>query len=182
MLNKKKTRQSEPINAGSMADIAFLLLIFFLVTATIAEDQGIYVKLPPWEPTIDIMPIPDKNVLSVYVNSENELLVEGKNTSVDQLRELAKEFITNPRHESDKPTQAKNAVVSIINDRGTNYNTYLTVYNEIKGAYNELWEATSRERYGKAFTDLPLAHQKSIREEIPLVISEAEPLDLAENE
>ena len=96
MLNKKKARKSDPVNAGSMADIAFLLLIFFLVTTTILEDQGIYVKLPPWEDVIDIEHFPDKNVLTVLVNAEDQLLVEGELMPVERLRETTKEFISNP--------------------------------------------------------------------------------------
>lgn len=175
MLNKKKARKSDPVNAGSMADIAFLLLIFFLVTATIAEDQGIYVKLPPWDPDAPIEPIPDKNVLSIFVNASNALLVEGELTQIDQLKKMTKEFISNPNKVEDKPASPKNAVVSIVNDRGTNYRTYLSVYNEIKAAYSELWESAAQTTYRMPYDDLPFAHQKSIRAEIPLVISEAEP-------
>ncbi|MEZ4992017.1 MAG: biopolymer transporter ExbD [Saprospiraceae bacterium] len=179
MLNKKKARKSDPVNAGSMADIAFLLLIFFLVTTTILEDQGIYVKLPPWEDVIDIEHFPDKNVLTVLVNAEDQLLVEGELMPVERLRETTKEFISNPQGLPTKPKSPKNAVVSIMNDRSTSYEAYLSVYNEIKGAYNELWEAAAQKSYSKSFNELPVAHQKSIRAEIPLVISEAEPTDHA---
>ncbi|PHN03979.1 ExbD/TolR family protein [Flavilitoribacter nigricans] len=177
MLNKKPPRQSEPINAGSMADIAFLLLIFFLVTATIAEDQGIFVKLPPWEPDPVPITLNQDNVLSVNVNGKNELLVEGEITTVDRLKDIAKVFIANPNGEDNKPKSPKNAIVSIMNDRGTNYATYLAVYNEIKAAYSELWEAAAQKNYGRTYVELPIAHQKSIRAEIPLVISEAEPTE-----
>lgn len=177
MLNKKTRRDNAPINAGSMADIAFLLLIFFLVTATIIEDQGIYVKLPPWEKEPVPKPVNEDNVLSVYVNASNQLLVEGEITPVDQLREVTKLFIANPAKDPHKPTTPKNAVVSIINDRGTDYATYLSVYNEIKAAYRELWDAAAQKTYGKPYGEVPAAHQKSIRDEIPLVISEAEPVE-----
>lgn len=177
MLNKKKARQSDPINAGSMADIAFLLLIFFLVTTTILEDQGIYVKLPPWEEDIDIIDVNTNNVLSVLVNGQDQLLVEGELLQIEALRKTTKDFISNPQGLPDRPKSPKNAVVSIINDRSTSYEAYLSVYNEIKGAYNELWESAARKNYGKSFVELPVAHQKSIRTEIPLVISEAEPTD-----
>ena len=174
MLHKKHRRASDPVNAGSMADIAFLLLIFFLVTATIAEDQGIYVKLPVWEDDPPTGLISGRNVLSVYLNSANELLVEGEVTTIDQLRGITMDFIANPAKDPRKPTRPKNAIVSIFNDRGASYNTYLMVYNEIKAAYDELWEAAAQRNYGKSFDDLPLIHQRSIRNEIPLVVSEAD--------
>jgi biopolymer transport protein ExbD len=179
MLNKKKARQSEPVNAGSMADIAFLLLIFFLVTTTILEDQGIYVKLPPWEEDIIIKDVNANNVLTVLVNGQDQLLVEGELLQIDRLRATTKEFITNPQALLNRPTTPKNAIVSIMNDRSTTYETYIAVYNEIKGAYNELWNEAARKAYGKTYGELPAAHQKSIRDEIPLVISEAEPTDHA---
>lgn len=177
MLNKRTPRQSEPVNAGSMADIAFLLLIFFLVTATIIEDQGIYVKLPPWDDIPVELQVNENNVLSVLVNSQNQLLVEGEVTSIEQLKELTKRFIANPDNDPNKPPSPKKAVVSIMNDRGTEYGTYLMVYNEIKAAYRELWDDAARNNYRKTYGELPAAHQKSIRDEIPLVISEAEPTD-----
>lgn len=175
MLNKKTRRNNEPINAGSMADIAFLLLIFFLVTTTIIEDQGIYVKLPPWDDEIITIDIKESNVLSVNINGNNQLLVEGEMTQIDRLKELTKLFITNPNGDENKPPSPKNAVVSIINDRSTEYATYLSVYNEIKAAYRELWEEAAMKTYHKSYHELPAAHQQSIRDEIPLVISEAEP-------
>lgn len=177
MFNKKAKRSNQSINAGSMADIAFLLLIFFLVTTTITEDKGIFVKLPPWEEEPITLPINEKNVLTVFVNANNQLLVEGDFSSVDQLREITKNFIANPMNDPQKPDSPKKAVVSIINDRGTSYATYLSVYNEIKGAYNELWEAAAKKNYGKSYDKLTTADQKKIREDIPLVISEAEPVE-----
>lgn len=177
MLNKKTARKSEPINAGSMADIAFLLLIFFLVTATIIEDQGIYVKLPPWDDIPVEIPVNENNVLSVYVNDQNQLLVEGEVASVDQLREMVKVFITNPGKDPKKPSSPQKAVISIINDRGTAYEIYLSIYNEIKAAYRELWDAQAQKNFNKSYGELPTAHQKSIRDDIPLVISEAEPTE-----
>ena len=177
MFNKKTRRSNQSINAGSMADIAFLLLIFFLVTTTITEDQGIAVRLPPWEEDPVKMTLNEKNVLSVHINVKNELLVEGDITSVTHLRELTKLFIANPLKDPNKPATPKKAIVSIVSDRGTSYSTFLGVYNEIKAAYSELWDAASRENYGESYHQITSAQQKSIRNEIPLVISEAEPVD-----
>lgn len=178
MLNKKNNRQSNEVNAGSMADIAFLLLIFFLVTTTIINDQGIMVRLPPLELNPTPPPrIPERNVLTVKINKENNLLVEGEMADLSQLRELTKNFILNPtgsEHLARKPTLA---VVSLQNDRGTSYTAYLSVYNELKAAYNELWAEHAIQTTGTPYAQLAATQQKSIRNKFPLVISEADPTE-----
>ncbi len=177
-----RDRMKNEINAGSMADIAFLLLIFFLVTTTIVEDKGILVKLPPWsEEDPDITKLKERNVFSVLVNAQNQLLVRGEPTRTDDLRERAKEFISNPANRPDLAEKPTKAIISLKNDRGTNYETYLEVYNELKGAYNELWDELSQKMYGKPYSDdMPLAYRKAIKEEIPMVLSEAEPTSFGE--
>ncbi|MEQ8705015.1 MAG: biopolymer transporter ExbD [Phaeodactylibacter sp.] len=177
-----RDRMTNEINAGSMADIAFLLLIFFLVTTTIVEDKGITVKLPPWsEEEPDITKLKKRNVFSVLVNAQDQLLVRGEPTRVEGLRELAKTFISNPNKDetmSEKPTKA---IISLKNDRGTSYDAYLMVYNELKAAYSELWDELSQRRYGIPYSDdMPFAYRKAIREEIPFVLSEAEPTAFGE--
>lgn len=175
---------SNEINAGSMADIAFLLLIFFLVTTTIAEDKGIMVKLPPWsEEEPDITKLKTRNVFSVLVNAQNQLLVRGEPTRISELKDRAKEFIANPRKREDLAEKPTKAIISLKNDRGTNYKTYLEVYNELKAAYNELWDELSRKKYGVPYSeDMPFAYKKAIRDEIPFVLSEAEPTAFGEEE
>jgi biopolymer transport protein ExbD len=172
------------INAGSMADIAFLLLIFFLVTTTIVEDKGILVKLPPWsdeEP--DITKLKTRNVYSVLVNAQDQLLVRGEPLRIAQLRENAKEFIANPNKRENLSESPKNAIISLKNDRGTSYEAYLGVYNELKAAYAELWTELSQSRYGEPYSDdMPFAQRKAIRDEIPFVISEAEPTSFGDEE
>lgn len=179
---KTRDRMNNEINAGSMADIAFLLLIFFLVTTTIAEDKGILVKLPPWsdeEP--DITKLKERNVYSVLVNAQNQLLVREEPMRLANLRENAKEFIINPNNMPNMSESPKNAIISLKNDRGTNYETYLAVYNELKGAYEELWDDLAQKRYGEPYTDdMPFAQRKAIRNEIPMVLSEAEPSNFGE--
>lgn len=179
MLKKERRKNDNSINAGSMADIAFLLLIFFLVTTTIAEDQGILVQLPRWEAE---PPPPDKvntnNILSVLVNAKNELLVEGEEAAVFNLRERTKNFISNPQKLSNLPSEPKNAIISLKNDRSTSYETYIGVYNELKAAYRELRDEESFRMHGKEFAQLTKDDQKVIRDKIPLVISEAEPSDI----
>lgn len=177
MLNKKERRKAPEINAGSMADIAFLLLIFFLVTTVIESDSGIRVKLPPWEEDIEIAYIREDNVMSVKVNADNELLVEKEFAQTTDLRQRAKQFIMNPQKLPNLPSNPRKALISLQNDRGTSYETYLMVYNELKAAYSELWEEAAQKRYGKNYETLEDNRRKAIRDDIPLVISEAEPTD-----
>lgn len=176
----KKLRQAPEINAGSMADIAFLLLIFFLVTTTISEDKGVLVKLPPWsnEPPPELR-LNERNVYSVLVNAQNQLLVRKTPMDISRLRDDAKDFIMNPTGRPDMAENPRKAIISLKNDRGTEYKTYLEVYNELKAAYNELREEEARKRHNKSFDFLNKDQQRDIRNSIPLVISEAEPTDLA---
>jgi len=178
MLKKKgsKGRMTNEINAGSMADIAFLLLIFFLVTTQISEDQGVMMKLPPWsddEP--DITKLKERNVYSVLVNAGDELLVRGEPMKERDLRENTKEFISNPEQRPDYAESPAKAIISLKNDRGTKFETYLAVLNELKGAYNELRNEEALRKHGKEYEFLEREDQKEIRNKIPLIISEAEP-------
>ena len=144
-------RKSPEVNAGSIADIAFLLLIFFLVTTTIETDSGINRKLPPMEEQIDPPIIRQKNIFTVVVNKNNQLLVEEELTDIKDLRNLAVDFLDNgggsgeeacdycqgnrdPRS-SDNPDKA---IISLKNDRETEYKVYIAVQNELVAAYNVL--------------------------------------------
>lgn len=174
-------RFANEINAGSMADIAFLLLFFFLVNATILEDKGILVKLPPWsEEAPDITKLKTRNVFSVLVNASNQLLVRGEQMDIENLRVRAKEFISNPQRREDLAESPNNAIISLKNDRGTNYKTYLSVYNELQAAYNELRNETAMKKYGKDYEHCSNEQKTKIRNEIPMVISEAEPTAFGE--
>ena len=179
---RSKRRQAPEINASSMADIAFLLLIFFLVTTEIVEDKGILVKLPPWsdEPPPE-MQLNERNVFSVLVNKDNALLVRGEITELADLRERAKEFIANPQGRQDLARSPTQAIISLKNDRGTNYETYLQVYNELQAAYNELWNDLANQLYGVDYSeDLPFDQRKEIKSQIPFGLSEAEPTEFGE--
>ncbi|RLD18569.1 MAG: biopolymer transporter ExbD [Bacteroidetes bacterium] len=176
-----KDRMDNEINAGSMADIAFLLLIFFLVTTTMAEDKGILVKLPPWsDEKPDITRLKERNVFSVLVNASNQLLVRGEPTEIDNLRERTKEFISNPQRLTNLSENPRKAIISLKNDRGTSYETYLSVYNELQGAYAELRHDEALKRYGKAYDVCSVSERKAIRNDIPLILSEAEPTSFGE--
>jgi biopolymer transport protein ExbD len=178
----RNKRASNEINASSMADIAFLLLIFFLVTTTIAQDKGIQVLLPPWsEVEPDITKLNKRNVFAVLVNADNQLLVRGELAKVEELRERAKEFIVNPQARPDLAERPNKAIISLKNDRGTEYGTYIEVYNELKAAYEELWDELAQRKYGRDYDDdMPTALKREIRTEIPFVLSEAEPTSYGE--
>ncbi len=179
-MSKKKSRGVPEINAGSMADIAFLLLIFFIVATTMDVDSGILTKLPPMpeEQQEDPPEIKDRNVLTVLVNAKDQLLVEGEWSDVTQLRETTKEFIVNPLKKESLPEDPTKAVVSLQNDRGTSYNAYIQVQNELKAAYNEVRDEKSKEMFGKKFDALSESQQKQIQSIYPIKISEAEPKDV----
>lgn len=182
-------RAAPEINAGSMADIAFLLLIFFLVTTTMDTDTGLNRMLPPPVPLDQEPPPPikDRNVFVVLLNSNNQLLVENQYMDVKDLRAATKEFIDNPmKKETLSETKDKEVeffglvpvsrgVISLQNDRGTQYQAYLTVQNELQAAYNELRNELARRKWSKDFKDLDEDQQKAIREIYPQSISEAEP-------
>lgn len=178
------------INAGSMADIAFLLLIFFLVTTTMDIDSGINRKLPPWnDEQVDPPPIKKKNIFTVLVNANDQLLVEEKYMDIKDLRAATKEFLNNNgdgtcdycRGGAQNPASSDNpgkAVVSLQNDRGTSYETYISVQNELAAAYNELRNELAQRRYGKPYDELSEEAQDEIQDSYPQKISEAEPVSL----
>lgn len=179
--NKRKV--PEP-NAAPMADIAFLLLIFFLVVTTFDTDKGIQRKLPPMPegepPTVETK---DKNVFIVLLNSQDKLLVEGDPLDISRLKDRAKQFI-------DKRTTAlrnkddKDPIVSLKNDRGTSYDTYIQVQNELTEAYNELRNRYAQRKFGISYYKLQEEEEnskdakrmlKDIKLKYPMKISEAEP-------
>ncbi len=152
------------VNAGSMADIAFLLLIFFLVTTTIETDAGLDRMLPPIEPPETDVIIKEKNIFQVSINKNGQLLADDELTDLKALRAKAIAFLENngdgscsyckgkkdPKS-SDNPTKA---IISLKNDRETKYSTYITVQNELVAAYNELRNRESMRLFNRKFTDL----------------------------
>jgi biopolymer transport protein ExbD len=137
---KKKSRAIPEINASSMADIAFLLLIFFLVTTTIGADKGLNMLLPPKkdESVPQDVNLKDRNVFKVIVNSKNQLLVEDEPMSIDVLKDEAKKFLSNNNADPTLSESPEKAVVSLKTDRGTEYKVYIRVLDELIAAYNEL--------------------------------------------
>ena len=157
-------RSAPEVNAGSMADIAFLLLIFFLVTTTITTDTGLNRKLPPIDDSEVTPPIiRQKNIFTVLINRHNQLMVEDQLMELKDLRKAAVEFLDNgggvdsngkncdyckgkkDPASSDHPDRA---IISLKNDRETKYATYISVQNELVAAYNELRDRRATELYG----------------------------------
>ena len=187
-----KKRKTPGFNGSSSADIAFMLLIFFLVTTSMDTDQGLARRLPPPVPKdqkndadVDIK---KRNLLVVLVSSGNQIMCGGELTDIKQLKDKVKEFVENPYNDANKPEKvevdvpyfgkkmvSKNHVISLQSDRGTSYQAYIDVQNELAAAYNELRDDVSKEKFGKAFMDLDEEQQKAVQQIYPQKISEAEP-------
>lgn len=157
------------VSAGSMADIAFLLLIFFLVTTTIETDAGLDRMLPPIEPPETDVVIKQKNIFQVNLNKDGQLLADGELIQLNQLREKATAFLDNGGAVSGSPDYCKyckgkrdasssdspaKAIISVKSDRETKYGTYITVQNELVGAYNDLRNREAQRLYKRDFTDM----------------------------
>lgn len=183
-------RKIPEIPLASMADIAFLLLIFFLVTTTMDVDSGILTKLPPpIDPEVPPPPpIKERNVFIVLVNRNDQLLVEGEIGDIKTLRNKTKQFISNPSNDPNlsekKPPEnidmlgefaISKGVVSLQNDRGTSYDMYIQVQNELSAAYNELRDELAMQKFGKKSNDLSAQQRTSVIKAIPKMVSEAEP-------
>jgi len=161
-------RRSPPeVNAGSMADIAFLLLIFFLVTTTIETDSGISRKLPPIEESEEDVVIKQKNIFTVLLNGKDQILVEDELMELEEIRAAAIEFLDNgggkgedgcdyckgkrdPRS-SDNPDKA---IISLKNERETSYAAYISVQNELVAAYTHLRNVRAEELYGESYSEM----------------------------
>jgi biopolymer transport protein ExbD len=163
-----------------MADIAFLLLIFFLVTTTIDVDTGIYMELPP--PLEEDTPppeIPDRNILTILVNSQGDVLLEKEFVQIRDIRPTVKRFVTNRGADpafSDSPDKA---IVSFKTERQSKYEQYITVLDEIKMGFNELRNEEARSRGFRDYADyrnrLSEGAEDEISGEYPYRISIAEP-------
>lgn len=186
----KGNRKVPDINSSSTADIAFLLLIFFLITTSMDTDRGLARLLPPPpEEKVDATDkIKERNILQVYLNKDDALMCGNEYISIEQLRDKAKEFIANVNNEEHKPEKTLKEVaflgqtlvndkhvISLQNDRGSSYQAYISVQNELVAAYNELRNELSQSKFGKLYAELKDDEQKAVREVFPQRISEAEP-------
>lgn len=184
-------RKVPEVNAGSMADIAFLLLIFFLVATTMNVDSGIQrilPQIPPEDqPPIDIK---QRNVLLVFVNKYDQINVAGEVVDITMLKDRAKAFVVNAANDPNWPEKdmtdidklgkfpVSKGVISLQNDRGTSYEMYIKVQNELTRAFNELREELSASKFRTKFENLDDEQKKAIQRAIPLKISEAEPRNI----
>jgi len=186
-------RAAPEINAGSMADIAFLLLIFFLVTTTMDVDTGITRKLPPpVENEDEDIDVKDRNVLKVLINSHDRLLIDGKPGLVSDLKVKAMDFMSIHPGDEEYPEfdvkmidelgmerDMSKGIISLKNDRGTSYDMYIKVQNELASAFNQMKDDLSVELFRLKYTQLIDKKKiKGINKAIPVRISEAEPEDI----
>lgn len=187
----KGNRKVPEINSSSTADIAFIILIFFLVTTSMDTDRGLARRLPePPEdkPQDDKPKIKKRNILVVYLNMYDQVMVGEELVQVNDVRRRTKEFIANPYNDEKLPEKkAKDIpffgsmmitdqhVVSLQNDRTTSYDLYIQVQNELVAAYNELRNELAQEKWRKDYAALDEEQQKAIRDVYPQRISEAEP-------
>ncbi|MCL2683141.1 MAG: biopolymer transporter ExbD [Bacteroidales bacterium] len=183
-------KKSPTINGGSTADLAFLCLAFFMMTSSMDTDSGIIRRLPPPLPPDAPKPpeIRERNVLQVQVNMYDQLRVNREFIDISELRNVTKEFLSNPfndphkseQYEQDIPGLGKvmrsRGVISLQNDNTTSYEAYIRVQNELTAAFNELRDALSRDRFGVTFANLRNEElREAIQRAIPMAISEAEP-------
>lgn len=191
-----KKRKVPSVNASSSADIAFMLLLFFLMTSSMDTDKGLPRRLPPPVPKDqkkNDVEINKRNLLVVLINSSNQILCGDEFIDIKQLKDKVKDFIDNPYNDANKPEKeekdveffgkvmcSSKGVISLQNDRGTEYQAYISVQNELAKAYNELRDDISKKKFGKSFADLDEAQQKAVQEIYPQKISEAEPKNYGE--
>lgn len=191
-----KKRTTPGINGSSSADIAFMLLIFFLITTSMDTDKGLARRLPPPVPKEqknEDVDIKKRNLLIVLINSNNQILCGDQFIDIKQLKEKVKDFVENPSNDEHKPEKTevdvpffgklmvtKNHVISLMNDRGTEYQAYIDVQNELASAYNELRNDISKKKFGKSFADLNEEQQGAVQMIYPQKISEAEPKNYGE--
>ena len=186
-------KRIQEINAGSMADIAFLLLIFYLVSTTMNVDSGLQRMLPPYiDPSEQQQTnkVNKRNTLLVFVDAHDRLMVQSQIAQVEDLNGIVKEFILNPQDREDMPEKVMEKIdligenpvgkglVSLQNDRATSYDMYMRVQNELVRAFNELRDDLAADKFGRKFDELSDDEKKAIQTAIPLRISEAEPRDM----
>ena len=190
-MGKKKT---PGINSSSTADIAFLLLCYFLMTTTMGSQTGLSRRLPPMpDPNqkVEDQKVNRRNIIIVKINSADRLLAGSEPMDVSQLKDKIKEFLSNPTDDPNLPEKTmteiegfgeypvSKGVISLQNDRGTSYHAYIEVQNELVKAVNELRDEFSYKNYGKSFIKLDEEKQEIVKKAIPQNISEAEPKDVS---
>ena len=197
-INKRKVQE---INAGSMADISFLLLIFFLVATTMNTDTGLMRMLPPMPPENqqqEEIKVKERNLFLVLISGSGNIMagVPGKQEQIvlGQLKDMAKEFITNPMDDENLPEKVdreidmadgskwtspvSEGVVSLQTTRDTGYQAYIMVQNELTRAFNEVRDDVAQRKFGAKFSELNEDQRNAVSKAVPLKISEAEPRNI----
>ena len=185
-INIMRFRRNYPtVNAGSMADIAFLLLIFFLVTTTISSDKGILRKLPtPCSPNENCnTKEPERNVLRILVNDKQEIMIEDEIVDLTEVKQIAKDFLDNNldgicnycngKQLLDASDNPKKAVISLQHHALTKYYVFINVQDELTQAYYELREEFAKAKYNKPVEKLSKEELREIKEAYPFILSEA---------
>ena len=190
-MGKKKT---PAINSSSTADIAFLLLCYFLMTTTMGSQTGLSRRLPPMpdkNQKVEDQKVNRRNIIVVKINSADRIYAGSEPIDVSQLKDKIKEFLTNPTDDPTLPEKEEKeiegygkyrvskGVISLQNDRGTSYRAYIAVQNELVKAVNELRDEFARSKYGRSFNGLTEEQQDIVKKAVPQNISEAEPKDVA---
>ena len=187
-------RKTPEVRADSQADIAFLLLIFFLVATTMDSDKGLSRVLPPLPPEdvkVEDIKVKERNVLLVFVNAAGQIMAGNESMDIRGLKDKAKEFILNPMDDENLPEKkdteidlpdgskwtypVSEGVISLQTTRDTNYEVYIMVQNELSRAFNEVREQVAMQKFGQAFKDLNEDQRSAVTTAVPQKISEAEP-------
>ena len=187
------SKKTPAINSSSTADIAFLLLCYFLMTTTMGTQMGLSRRLPPMpdkDQKVEDQKVNRRNIIVVKINSADRILAGSEPIDISQLKDKIKEFLSNPADDPSLPEKEVTAiegygnypvskgVISLQNDRGTSYQAYIAVQNELVKAVNELRDDFSKANYGSKFMALDEDKQDIVKKCVPQNISEAEPKDV----
>jgi len=187
-------RKTPEINSSSTADMAFILLCFFLMTTTMDQDKGLQRRLPPMpDPNqkVEDQKVNRRNIIVVKINSADRLLAGSEPTHVSLLKDKIKEFLSNPYNDPNLPEKEEieienfgpcmvsKGVISLQNDRGTSYQAYIAVQNELVKAVNELRDEFAMANFGHVYAKCSEDEMAVVRKAVPQNISEAEPKDVS---
>ena len=186
-------RKTPGLNTQSTADIAFLLLCYFLMVSTMDQNNGLQRRLPPMpdqNQKAEDQKVNRRNIIVVRINSADRVLAGSEPIEIAYLKEKVKEFLDNPNNDPNLPEKeikeiegfkavpVSKGVISLQNDRGTSYATYIAVQNELVKAVNELRDEFSMANFGKKYSRLSEEEQGWVKKAVPQNISEAEPKDV----
>lgn len=167
-------RELPEVNAGSMADIAFTLLIFFLVSTTLATDKGEKVLLPKWNPNPEQSEIEvnDKDVLALQIRDDGSLVLEGRDFAFSELTEETIDFLLNEGRDPNYSRSYSQAVVNIVSHPEAPYSAYLETYSNVKAAFDQIRDSYAMNQYGTVLENLPDDEADAVRERYPLKMAE----------